>query len=165
MGVQTSNRTFGKGESALYIEADEMTYWPAQRLAMRLLKLAGPGVIGLVAAGDSSVMELFGFFEKLSPEDAETISREILSTSRARYNGKIVPLVEFMDVIVGGDFWLGIMIQAFALSVIFGNFTNAPAALVAIVAKAKQAASAASTTLMASKGANSSAPDGQPSAS
>jgi hypothetical protein len=73
---------------------------------------------------------------------SESLTKEILQTTRVWYAAKegepkqLVKLVGggnkdrgVMDAVVGGDFWTGLAVQGFALSVFFGNFSSARGAL------------------------------------
>lgn len=158
-------------------EITQLPYFRAQRLFFRLLKLAGPGLVGLATAAGASgaggaavvgalasldeekLSALLGdLFAKLEPEEMERLTLEILATTRVYYapnnvgDPKLVDLVGqgggrgAMDIIIGGDFWAGLMLQAKALSVHFGNFNSARGAIEALGLRAKASASPASTT-------------------
>lgn len=154
MALESKSRTIGD----LEYEVTQLPYFKAQRLFMRLLKLAGPALTGLFtmagAGGGSGAAVvaalasleakqladlLSGFFEKLDPDEAEAITREILATATVRHKGRVVQLLPVMESpeIIGGDFWAGMMVQAFALSVHFGNFSSARGALDGLGLKAK----------------------------
>ncbi len=139
----------------------QLPYFRAQRLFMRLLKLAGPGVSGLLAmAGGPMQMArammnsdtetltpiLSSFFDRLDPGECEQVTREILAATTVDWEGKRVMLVDRIDLVIGGDFWSGMTLQGFALGVHFGNFTSAAAAFEAAAAKAKASRSSESTT-------------------
>ena len=144
MAIETKEKEIG----GLRFSVEQLPYFRAQRLFVRLLKIAGPALTGIMAmAGKTSARaiareladrdlteltpHLASFFAALQPDDAEQITREILSTGKVydSARGAWLPLVGAMDSIVGGDFWAGISVQAFALSVHFGNFSSARAAL------------------------------------
>jgi hypothetical protein len=145
MAIETKPKDFGD----LHVEVTQLPYFAAQRLFVRVVKLLGPALLALVQAtgkttgrqvlaalGDRDVNDLVpvlnAVFEKLEPHDVEALTRQILETTRVHYNGKMVMLAPHMDAIIGGDFWLGLAIQAFALSVHFGNFSSARGAFGAL---------------------------------
>lgn len=143
MGIETKTKEIG----STTFEVTQLPYFRAQRLFTRLLKLAGPGLLGLAqlagvngkaAAGTLLNLDvekltpvLAVFFERLEPTLMEDLTREILSGARAKVNGSMVDLLGHMDIIIGGDFWTGLAVQGWALSVHFGNFSGARAALAA----------------------------------
>jgi hypothetical protein len=152
MAIETKKKDIG----GLHFEVEQLPYFAAQRLFFRLLKLSGPGLLGLLqiagvtsgasvisALGEKDVKDLApllsAFFEKLDPAEMEELTGKILETARVRQNGKLVPLLNFMDAIIGGDFWTGLAVQAFALSVHFGNFNSARSALDSLGLKVNKA--------------------------
>lgn len=163
MAIESREKVLG----GISFEVTQLPYFAAQRLFTRLLKLAGPALLGLaqvagVAGGKASlamlaqrevselVPVLAAFFERLDPNEAEGLTREILRTTRARHNGTLVDLVGVMDAVIGGDFWTGLAVQAFALTVHFGNFNSARGALSALGLKVSP--SEGSTTSTGSTG-------------
>ncbi len=163
--------------NGITFEVTQLPYFKAQRLFTRLLKLLGPGLMALAqaagAAGGRALVAaiaskdvsdfapaLSSLFDGLDPEDAERLTKQILDGARVVYNGKLVDLVENMDVVVGGDFWTGLAVQAWALSVHFGNFSSARGAANALGLKVKPSSSEASSTSTASTDGRSSAQGG-----
>ncbi len=127
-------------------EASPLPYFRAQRLLVRMLKMGGPLLVDVLQAGGggngvaalAQLMRveasglagaLAGFFAQLSPEEAETITREILATCQVNVNGKSGAVVPVLDAIFAGDFWAGLVLQGWALTVHFGNFSTARSAL------------------------------------
>lgn len=166
MGIETKTKTIGD----ISFEVTQLQYFRAQRLFVRLVKLAGPALLGLAqlaGAGngkaamgallgldvDRLVPVLAGLFEQLAPDVVENLTREILSGARGPYDGKTVILVNDgpaekwpLNLVLGGDFWTGMALQGWALSVHFGNFSGARAALEAAGLKLKASVSPESTT-------------------
>lgn len=173
MGLEAKEKEIG----GLTFEVTQLPYFAAQRLFVRLIKLLGPGLLGLaqiagsgggkaavVALGNADVGQLVpmlsSLFEKLDPSDMEDLTRKILETTRVRYQDKWVMLVKAMDTIIGGDFWTGMAVQAFALSVHFGNFSGARGVLDALGLKAKASNSEGSSTSTAGPDVSLSGPGG-----
>ena len=171
MAIETKEKEIG----GLRFSVEQLPYFRAQRLFVRLIKLAGPALTGLftlagatngraalAAVGDLDTATLTPmlseFFGALHPDEVETITREILASTKVYLRDKFVPLVDFMDLAIGGDFWTGLMVQAFALSVHFGNFSGARAALDGLGLKASRSQESATST--DSKGASASAAAG-----
>jgi hypothetical protein len=159
MALRTETKTIGERT----FEVSQLPYFRAQRLLTRLLKVAGHGVTGLLAiigagggrealasVADMDTAQLgaamAGFFDKLDPDEVDSISKEILATARVRYDGKLVALLDVIDVVMGGDFWGVMALQAFALSVHFGNFSSARDALAGALGQTTASRSSASTT-------------------
>lgn len=160
MAIESKERTIG----GLDFEVTQLPYFRAQRLLAKLVKLAGPVLLGLattagredVSGADvlaSALRELkeiapllSNFFDRLDAKELEQLTMEILDTTRVRYQGKLVALVPHMDAIVGGDIWTGLQVQAFALSVIFGNFSSARGAIEALGRSATASRSPESNT-------------------
>lgn len=167
MALQAKTKQIGD----LKFEVTPLPYFRAQRLFFRLLKLAGPGLLGLLqlagATSGRAVLDALGekdvkdiapvlgeFFGRLDPDEMETLTNEILSTARVFQKGKIIELLPFMDAILGDDFWTGLSVQAFALTVHFGNFSRARGALDALGLVTKEPPSEESTTSTASTDAH-----------
>jgi len=164
MGIETKRREIG----SITFEVTQLQYFRAQRLLVRLVKLAGPALVSLAQlAGTGQPKAAMGallgmqveqlapalgtLFAELSPEVAEDLTREILRGARGMADGTLVTLVDDGDAarwklnaIIGGNFWAGLALQAWALQVHFGNFSGARVAFQAAGLKASP--SEASTT-------------------
>jgi hypothetical protein len=158
-------------------EVNQLPYRAAQRLAVQLLAMLGApllSVIQLAGAGagaaalaalantevDKLVPILSNAFGALDPDKAEALSAAILEGTRVQYKSKWVPLWDYIDAVLGGDFYVGLAVQAFALSVHFGNFSSARGAFEALGLKRKASNSEASTTSTDGKDAPLSPPAG-----
>lgn len=146
MALHTETKEIG----GLEVTVTQLPYFKAQRLAVRLLRLAGAqltalfvllGASGsdarqaLAALGGLKLDELAGLlgglFQALEPDDAESLTKQILATTQVRHGEKLVALVGggandrgVADAVLP-DLWTGLAVQAFALSVVFGNFSSA----------------------------------------
>ena len=159
--IETKEKTIG----AYDVKVTQLAFFKALRLFTRLVKTVGPGFVKLFdVAGkdgggaavatmlDSRIDDLAPAFaalcQSLDPDVMEQIATEIAVGSQIKdpSRGAYVPLEAGLNVVVGGDFWAGMQILAFALSVHFGNFSFARDAIAGLGRKAKESPSAASTT-------------------
>lgn len=119
----------------------QLPYFRAQRLFFRLLRVAGPmltALVQLVGAGDAKAVAsllaldadkiagaLADVFGRVSPEEMESLTRDILATTQVDQGDKRLDVLNVLDLVIGGEFWAGLLLQAFALKVHFGNFNSA----------------------------------------
>lgn len=155
MGLRIEERAIG----AFTFKVQQLPYLASQRLLIRLLRIVGPSITELLALIGSKKMSsreameslfesdtdklapvLGSVFGRLEPAEAEEITKAILFSTHVEIENKKTqvmefhPLVKMLDAVLAGDFWTGLKVQAFALSVHFGNFSGAsvesdPAAL------------------------------------
>jgi hypothetical protein len=173
MPLPTKTKEIG----GLTFEVTGLAYLDAQDLLMQLLRLAGPGLVGLIqlaskeggtaalsALANSDVADIIPilskFFEKLEPAVVRDLTHQILETTRVRIKGKLVALNPVINLVIC-DLWTGLTLQAFALSVHIGNFSSARDALSALgLRTATGSDSPESTTSAAGKDEISSAAAG-----
>lgn len=169
MAIETKEKEI----DGLTFEVTQLGYFRAQRLLAKLLRLGGATLVGLAAAygrgdeeGKSTVREILReatdlapllvyFFDRLDPDAVEALSKEILDTTRVKQGEKWVKLVPVMDMVIGSAIITGLKVQGFALSVIFGNFSDALGALGLLGPGAKASRSSESSTSTDSRGGNS----------
>lgn len=148
-------------------------------LAVLVGALGGNAAAALRALAGFKVEELVpllgSFFDKLDPEQVEALTKQILQTTRVWYQAtpegepQLVALVGgpgkgrgVMDAVIGGDFWTGLAVQGFALSVFFGNFSSARGVLGSLGQTQEPSTSPASTTSTGGKEESWSGPAGAP---
>ncbi len=102
----------------------------AQKMLPRLGKILGPAVaklggmakglggLDVGALGDAAE----ALFSTLTPEEYESLTRELLETAQVTQEGKTAPLMRQYDDVMAGRVMTGVKLLAFALEVNFGDF-------------------------------------------
>lgn len=166
MGIETKEKEIG----GLRFSVEQFAVFRSQRLLMKLLKLAGGPLLSFAVAagitdartalgvfGNLKIEELGGMleglFSKLDPETMEELTKEILASTSVFHADKFILLANggpkgrgVADAVIGGDIMTFLLVQAFALSVHFGNFSGARDALAGLGLKIPSPSQGSSTS-------------------
>lgn len=116
------------------------------RLFTKLVKLIGPGLLGLLSASGGnlnadmgSILAALGqggadsIFEKITPDGMEDLTKTLLNSATVELDGKSAPVLRVFDTIFQGRITDLLALLKFALGVNFEGFFSAKSGVTAEV--------------------------------
>jgi hypothetical protein len=113
------------------------------RLAARLGKVVGPALVGALMTGGMSadaLPALGTLFDRLSPDELEVLTRELLASATVIVDGKNAPVMDVFDSIFQGRLHEVLQLLRAALVLNYGeSFSELVAAASGLTSKAASA--------------------------